>query len=94
MYIIRLLPNVGLDDDSSSSKSEGSQEEDIGCVEDGEMSSVQEGAGSPSTQGEAADNQRSPRHQTFTSGQRRRRKLPEIPKNKKCKYIFVILYLL
>ncbi|KOB75533.1 Jnk interacting protein [Operophtera brumata] len=78
-----LVPNVGLDDDSSSSKSEGSPEEDIGCVGDGETSSVQEGMESPTLQGDAMNAQRSPRHQTFTNGERRRRKLPEIPKNKK-----------
>lgn len=80
------MPNVGLDDDSSSSKSEGSPEEDIGCVGDGETSSVQGGMESPTLHGDATNAQRSPRHQTFTNGERRRRKLPEIPKNKRCEY--------
>lgn len=85
MCIYRLVPNVGLDDDSPSPKSEGSPEEDIGCVGDGETSTL-EGASSPSTQGDIANTQRSPRHQTCTNGERRRRKLPEIPKTKKCEY--------
>ncbi|XP_022123616.2 JNK-interacting protein 1 [Pieris rapae] len=74
-----LVPNVGLEDDSPSSKSEESPEEEKLCVADTEAMKAD---GSPVTQSDKTDAQRSPRHQ-FTSGERRRRKLPEIPKNRK-----------
>lgn len=81
----RLVPNVGFEDESPSSKSEDSPEEERGCVGDGETVINQEETISSPPQPEVTDLQRSPRHQTFTNGERRRRKLPEIPKNKKCK---------
>lgn len=86
--VARLVPNVGFEDESPSSKSEESPEEDRGCVGDIETTTVtvQDGEESPTLQGEVTESPRSPRHQTFTNGERRRRKLPEIPKNKKCKF--------
>ncbi|XP_041986942.1 JNK-interacting protein 1 [Aricia agestis] len=69
-----LVPNVGLEDDSPSSKSDGSPEEESGDVEVNQQTEVHQ------TENEA---QHSPRHQTLTSGERRRRKLPEIPKTRK-----------
>lgn len=79
------MPNVGLEDESPSSKSEGSPEEEKACVGETETAApVATDTVSSIPQPEA---QRSPRHQTFTNGERRRRKLPEIPKNRKCKYI-------
>lgn len=84
----RLVPNVGLEDESPSSKSEGTPEEDRGCV--GEVGGAVENQGSNESitpQPDITDIQRSPRHQTFTNGERRRRKLPEIPKNRKCESI-------
>lgn len=81
----RLVPNVGLDDESPSSKSDGSPEEDRGCMGDNETTvTVQEEVVSPPPQPDVIETQRSPSHQTFTNGQRRRRKLPEIPKDKRC----------
>ncbi|RVE46691.1 hypothetical protein evm_008654 [Chilo suppressalis] len=77
-----LVPNVGLDDESPSSKSEGSPENDRGCVGDGETTVQEENVSEPQ-QTDINDAQRSPNHQSFTNGQRRRRKLPEIPKDKK-----------
>lgn len=95
VVVDRLVPNVGFEDESPSSKSEGSPEEDRGCVGDAEpAATTQEGEGSPTPQPETTDSPRSPRHQTFTNGERRRRKLPEIPKNKKCEYSFVFISLL
>lgn len=86
LSLYRLVPNVGFEDESPSSKSEGSPEEDRGCVgETDGRSSIPENPESPPPPADAADTQRSPRHQTFTNGERRRRKLPEIPKHKKCK---------
>lgn len=79
------MPNVGLDDDESpSSKSDGSPEEDRGCVGDNETTPTVPEEVSPPAQPEINETQKSPSHQTFTNGQRRRRKLPEIPKDKKC----------
>ncbi|KAL0851913.1 hypothetical protein ABMA28_000201 [Loxostege sticticalis] len=79
-----LVPNVGLDDESPSSKSDGSPEEDRGCMGDNETTvTVQEEVVSPPPQPDVIETQRSPSHQTFTNGQRRRRKLPEIPKDKR-----------
>lgn len=78
------MPNVGLEDESPSSKSEGSPEEEKTSVGETETATpVATETVSSIAQPEA---QRSPRHQTFTNGERRRRKLPEIPKNRKCKY--------
>ncbi|CAB3226002.1 unnamed protein product [Arctia plantaginis] len=80
-----LVPNVGLEDESPSSKSEGSPEEDRGCMgdADGNTTTGAEGTVSPTPQPDVTETQRSPHHQSFTNGERRRRKLPEIPKNKK-----------
>lgn len=80
---------MGLEDESPSSKSEGSPEEDRGCVgdADGNTTTSADGVVSPNPQPDVTETQRSPHHQSFTNGERRRRKLPEIPKNKKCKYI-------
>ncbi|XP_068620159.1 JNK-interacting protein 1 [Battus philenor] len=80
-----LVPNVGLEDDSPSSKSDGSSDDDKGCIGDADAvhtapTSVD---GSPKNQGDVSDAPCSPRHQNFTSGERKRRKLPEIPKNRK-----------
>ncbi|KAL4717756.1 hypothetical protein ACJJTC_000905 [Scirpophaga incertulas] len=77
-----LVPNVGLEDESPSSKSEESPEEDP-CVGEAETSATQEEIVSPAPQVDVIETQCSPNHQTFTNGQRRRRKLPEIPKDKK-----------
>ncbi|XP_013189211.1 JNK-interacting protein 1 [Amyelois transitella] len=79
-----LVPNVGLEDESPSPKSEGSPEDDRGCIADGELPGPgTEEAMSPTPQPDITELQRSPRHQTTANGERRRRKLPEIPKNKK-----------
>lgn len=80
------MPNVGLEDESPSSKSEDTPEDDKGCVGDADTAATgSETVESPPPPIDATDSQPNPRHQTFTSGERRRRKLPEIPKNKKCK---------
>lgn len=84
------MPNVDLDDESSSSKSDGSPEEERGCMDESSspanpsptMSGTRAGY-QLCPQTELSDSQRSIRHQTFSSGERRRRKLPEIPKNRK-----------
>lgn len=82
------MPNVGLEDESPSSKSEGSPEEERTSVEERETATpVVADTAVTIPQPEVTEVQRSPRHQTFTNGERRRRKLPEIPKNRKCKYI-------
>lgn len=78
------MPNVGLDDESPSSKSDGSPEEDRGCMGDSEPTTMVQEEVSPPPQPDITETQRSPNHQTFTNGQRRRRRLPEIPKDKKC----------
>ncbi|CAG4955609.1 JNK-interacting protein 1 isoform X1 [Colias croceus] len=77
-----LVPNVGFEDESPSSKSEESPEEEKVCVGDTDGVKTTSDA-SPVAQPDVTDAQRSPRHQTFTNGERRRRKLPEIPKNRK-----------
>lgn len=86
-FVCRLVPNVGLEDESPSSKSEESPEEE----KMGEDGTKLASDGSPVTQSDV-DAQRSPRHQTFTNGERRRRKLPEIPKNRKRKYINHVVF--
>ncbi|XP_014366337.2 JNK-interacting protein 1 [Papilio machaon] len=80
-----LVPNVGLVDESPSSKSDGSPEDDKGGVGDAETVNGSTGAAdaSAANQGDVTDSQCSPRHQNFTNGERKRRKLPEIPKNRK-----------
>lgn len=85
-----MVPNVGLEDDSPSTKSECSPEEDgkddmHPCLGDGDTTSTlaKEEAVSP-PQPEVTEAHRSPQHYTFTNGERKRRKLPEIPKNRKC----------
>lgn len=79
---------MGLEDESPSSKSEGSPEEETACVGETETANpVAADTACSLPQPEVTEAQRSPRHQTFTNGERRRRKLPEIPKNRKCKYI-------
>ncbi|XP_072930629.1 JNK-interacting protein 1 isoform X2 [Epargyreus clarus] len=78
-----LVPNVGLEDDSPSSKSGGSPEEDRVCVEETEPLNTTPAEVVNMPQNEGADTQRSPRHQSFNNGERRRRKLPDIPKNRK-----------
>lgn len=89
MFRSRLVPNVGLEDESPSSKSDGSPEEDTSCVGDADTSNTIGGAdSSPTNQGDVTDAQSSPRHQSFNNGERKRRKLPEIPKNRKCKLIY------
>lgn len=76
-----LVPNVGIEDDSPSSKSDASIEEETTRVVD---TSGNDGVKESGTcQIELSETQRSPRHQVFNNGQRRRRKLPEIPKNRK-----------
>lgn len=88
------MPNVGLEDDSPSSKSESTPEDDQKCVgERGDtISAVNTKDTSPDPQTEITELPRSPRNQTFTNGERRRRKLPEIPKNRKCEYVLVLLF--
>ncbi|VVC99803.1 unnamed protein product [Leptidea sinapis] len=76
-----LVPNVGFEDVSPSSKSEESPEEDSKCVGDAEA--INSRSLSPTNQTDVTDAQRSPRHTGFTIVERRRRKLPEIPKNRK-----------
>ncbi|KAJ2954226.1 hypothetical protein O0L34_g2469 [Tuta absoluta] len=78
-----LVPNVGLEDESPSSKSEGSLEEDRGGVGESETASAAVITVSPLPPPDVTEVQRSPRHQIFANGERRRRKLPEIPKNRK-----------
>lgn len=85
----RLVPNVGLEDESPSSKSEASQEEENA---DTETANTQTDV-SPINQTDITDAQRSPHHQ-FANGERRRRKLPEIPKTRKCKYDPIIKILI
>ncbi|XP_047543865.1 JNK-interacting protein 1 isoform X2 [Vanessa atalanta] len=75
-----LVPNVGLEDDSPSSKSEGTPDEEVG---ENETGSAAQADASPINQSDVTDAQRSPHHQTFANGERRRRKLPEIPKTRK-----------
>lgn len=76
------MPNVGIEDDSPSSKSEGTPDEEVGETETGNAAQAET---SPVNQADVSDAQRSPLHQSFANGERRRRKLPEIPKNRKCK---------
>lgn len=89
----RLVPNVGLEDDSPSSKSECSPEDDTKedmhpCMVDGNAATtVKEEIASTPSQPDVTETQRSPQHYAFTNGERKRRKLPEIPKNRKCEYI-------
>ncbi|XP_048006312.1 JNK-interacting protein 1 [Leguminivora glycinivorella] len=79
-----LVPNVGLEDESPSSKSDGTPEDDRGCVADNDsIPTLPPGTASPGPPPEPPEAHRSPRHQTFVNGERRRRKLPEIPKNRK-----------
>ncbi|CAK1588590.1 unnamed protein product [Parnassius mnemosyne] len=79
-----LVPNVGLEDESPSSKSDGSPEEDNECVGNAETVNAPPAGSdvSPINQ-DVTDAQRSPRHQNFNNGERKRRKLPEIPKHRK-----------
>lgn len=94
-YSNRLVPNVGFEDESPSSKSEGSPEEDRSCVGDPEgATTVAPGPVSPTPPPESIEPNRSPRHQNFNNGERRRRKLPEIPKNRKCKYLCPVYFML
>lgn len=79
------MPNVGLDDDSPSSKSEGTPEEEQGHTD---TATTAQGDDESPGQTDATDVQKSPHHQTFANGKRRRRKLPEIPKTRKCKYTY------
>lgn len=84
----RLVPNVGLEDESPSSKSEGTPDEEVG---EAEQCNATQTDSSPVNQTDVTDAQRSPLHQTFGNGERRRRKLPEIPKTRKRKFDFVTL---
>lgn len=75
------MPNVGLEDESPSSKSEGTPEEEPGHADSSNNAQGDESPG----HADDTDAQKSPLHQTFANGERRRRKLPEIPKTRKCK---------
>lgn len=87
-HFYRLVPNVGLEDESPSSKSDGSPEEDRSCGDpEGATTDAPEPV-STTPPPEPIEPNRSPRHQTF-NGERRRRKLPEIPKNRKCKCLII-----
>ncbi|XP_039763819.1 JNK-interacting protein 1 [Pararge aegeria] len=74
-----LVPNVGLEDDSPSPKSEVTPDEESGETEPGNAGNDDVSPGAA----DAAEAQRSPLHQAFGNGERRRRKLPEIPKTRK-----------
>lgn len=81
------MPNVGLEDESPSSKSDESSQ-DANCnvetvVNDGTVTATV--SNGQSCAQDLSEIQRSPLHQTLKNGERRRRKLPEIPKNRKCK---------
>lgn len=80
------MPNVGLEDESPSSKSEGTPDEEVG---ESETAGAGNGDISPVPQKEVPDALHSPHHQSFATGERRRRKLPEIPKNRKCESKFL-----
>lgn len=80
------MPNVGLEDESPSSKGEDTPDEEVG---ESETVSAANGDSSPVHQTDVTDAQHSPHHQSFGNGERRRRKLPEIPKNRKCKFDFI-----
>ncbi|KAF9421956.1 hypothetical protein HW555_002176 [Spodoptera exigua] len=89
-----LVPNVGLEDDSPSSKSECTPEDDTKedmhpCMVDGNAATttVKEEIASTPSQPDITETQRSPQHYAFTNGERKRRKLPEIPKNRKSKIL-------
>lgn len=86
------MPNVGLDDESPSSKSECSPDENTkedihACMVDDNTTTttVNDDVVSPPSQPGITETQRSPQHYSFNIGERKRRKLPEIPKNRKCK---------
>lgn len=87
--LLRLVPNVGLEEDSPTSSQSGSERP---CGKGARAGGAgPEGRASSGEDDEDDDGLRpgraAPRGPavSWAGGERRRRKLPEIPKNKKCK---------